>query len=88
VPWRGPEESVPARDRPHGTVRPGRVDRPGWCAPMVPQRQVNELPPPAVVAALARSKVSRRKVRKTYTFSKAWRVHETMTYFTIYSYNF
>ena len=61
----------------------------------------------AVVAALARSKVSRwintsflerqnatdrhhnaRKVRKTYTFSKDWRVHEAMTYFTMYSYNF
>ena len=28
-----------------------------------------------------------RKVRKTYTFSKDWRVHEPMTYFTIYSYN-
>ena len=29
-----------------------------------------------------------RKVRKTYTFSKDWRVHESMTYFTIYSDNF
>ena len=29
-----------------------------------------------------------RKVRKTYTFSKDWRVHESMTYFTLYSYNF
>jgi len=29
-----------------------------------------------------------RKVRKTYTFSKDWEVHESMTYFTIYSYNF
>jgi hypothetical protein len=29
-----------------------------------------------------------RKVRKTYTFWKDWRVHESMTYFTIYSYNF
>jgi IS1 family transposase len=29
-----------------------------------------------------------RKVRKTYTFSKAWTVHEAMTYFTIYSDNF
>lgn len=29
-----------------------------------------------------------RKVRKTYTFSKDWSVHEAMTYFTIYSYNF
>jgi len=29
-----------------------------------------------------------RKVRKTYTFSKDWHVHESMTYFTIYSYNF
>jgi IS1 family transposase len=60
-----------------------------------------------VLAALARSKASRRinvsflerqnatdrhhnarKVRKTYTFSKDWRVHEAMTYFTMYSYNF
>jgi hypothetical protein len=29
-----------------------------------------------------------RKVRKTYTFSKDWRVHESMTYFTMYSYNY
>jgi hypothetical protein len=29
-----------------------------------------------------------RKVRKTYTFSKDGRVHESMTYFTMYSYNF
>jgi hypothetical protein len=29
-----------------------------------------------------------RKIRKTYTFSKDWRVHEAMTYFTMYSYNF
>jgi hypothetical protein len=61
----------------------------------------------AIVAALGRSKVSRRintsflerqnatdrhrnarKVRKAYTFSKDWRVHEAMTYFTMYSYNF
>ena len=29
-----------------------------------------------------------RKVRKTYRFSKDWRVHEAVTYFTLYSYNF
>ncbi len=29
-----------------------------------------------------------RKVRKTYMFSKDWRVHESMTYFTMYSDNF
>jgi hypothetical protein len=29
-----------------------------------------------------------RKVRKTYTFSKDWRVHEAMTFFTMYSANF
>jgi hypothetical protein len=29
-----------------------------------------------------------RKVRKSYTFSKDWRVHEAMTFFTMYSYNF
>ena len=29
-----------------------------------------------------------RKVRKAYTFSKDWRVHESMTYFSMYSYNF
>jgi hypothetical protein len=29
-----------------------------------------------------------RKVRKTYTFSKDWRVHEAMTFFTMYSDNF
>ncbi len=29
-----------------------------------------------------------RKVRKTYRFSKDWKVHEAMTYFTLYSGNF
>jgi IS1 family transposase len=29
-----------------------------------------------------------RKTRKTYRFSKDWRVHEAMTYFTLYRYNF
>jgi len=29
-----------------------------------------------------------RKVRKSYCFSKNWDVHEAMTYFTLYSYNF
>jgi IS1 family transposase len=29
-----------------------------------------------------------RKVRKTYCFSKDWDIHNTMTYFTMYSYNF
>jgi IS1 family transposase len=29
-----------------------------------------------------------RKARKTYCFSKDWEVHEAMTYFTMYSYNF
>ena len=29
-----------------------------------------------------------RKARKTYRFSKDWEVHEAMTYFTMYSYNF
>jgi len=29
-----------------------------------------------------------RKTRKSYCFSKAWEVHEAMTYFTMYSYNF
>lgn len=29
-----------------------------------------------------------RKSRRTYRFSKDWRVHEAMTYFTMYSYNF
>ncbi len=29
-----------------------------------------------------------RKTRKTYRFSKDWRQHEAMTYFTMYSYNF
>jgi hypothetical protein len=28
-----------------------------------------------------------RKVRRTYTSSTDWRVHESMTYFTVYSYN-
>ncbi len=29
-----------------------------------------------------------RKVRKTYCFSKDWRMHEAVTYFTMYTYNF
>jgi IS1 family transposase len=29
-----------------------------------------------------------RKARRTYTFSKDWRMHESMTYFTMYRYNF
>jgi IS1 family transposase len=29
-----------------------------------------------------------RKVRRTYCFSKDWDVHNVMTYFTMYSYNF
>jgi IS1 family transposase len=29
-----------------------------------------------------------RKVRKTYCFSKDWDVHQAVTYFTMYSYNF
>lgn len=29
-----------------------------------------------------------RKMRKTYCFSKDWWVHEAVTYFTMYSYNF
>ena len=29
-----------------------------------------------------------RKVRKTYGFSKDWDVHQAVTYFTMYSYNF
>jgi IS1 family transposase len=29
-----------------------------------------------------------RKVRKTYCFSKDWQVHEAVTYFSMYSYNF
>jgi hypothetical protein len=31
---------------------------------------------------------NRRKVRKTYGFSKDWAVHQAMSYFTMYSYNF
>jgi IS1 family transposase len=31
---------------------------------------------------------NRRKVRKTCCFSKDWEMHEAMTYFTMYSYNF
>jgi IS1 family transposase len=29
-----------------------------------------------------------RKVRKTYCFSKDWDIHDAVTYFTMYSYNF
>jgi IS1 family transposase len=29
-----------------------------------------------------------RKVRKAYSFSKRWDVHEAITYFTLYTYNF
>ena len=69
MPWRGPEESPlsPPGTAPHGTDRPGRVDRPGWCTPMVPQRQANELPPPAVADWLA----SVFEDRKSYSGFKA-----------------
>jgi hypothetical protein len=58
----------------------------------------------AVIAALGMSKVSRsintwfverqngtdrhRKARKTYRFSKDWRYRESVTYLTMYVYNF
>ena len=29
-----------------------------------------------------------RKVRKTYCFSKDWEIHDAVTYFTMYTYNF
>ena len=29
-----------------------------------------------------------RKVRKTYCFSKDWQIHDAVTYFTMYQYNF
>jgi len=29
-----------------------------------------------------------RKSRQTYRFSKSWKIHEAMSYFTMYSYNF
>ena len=29
-----------------------------------------------------------RKTRKTYCFSKDWHIHDSVTYFTMYSYNF
>jgi hypothetical protein len=29
-----------------------------------------------------------RKARRTYRFSKAWEVHEAMTFFTLYGYNY
>ena len=29
-----------------------------------------------------------RKVRKTYCFSKDWDIHDAVTYFTMYTYNF
>ena len=29
-----------------------------------------------------------RKARRSYCFSKKWEVHEAVTYFTMYSYNF
>lgn len=29
-----------------------------------------------------------RKVRKTYCFSEDWQVHEAVTYFTMYTYNY
>ena len=31
---------------------------------------------------------TRRKIRKTYCFSKNWWVHRPVTFFTMYSYNF
>ena len=100
---------VPASPRPgppsrHRSTRAGRAA--GLCTGDGPPALGERAAPPAVVAALARSKVSRRintsflerqnatdrqhnaqKVRKTSTFSKAWRVYEAMTYFTMYNYD-
>src|SRR5580698_8216119 len=51
---------------------------------------------PASIRAINTSFVERqngsdrnaRKARKTYCFSKDWSVHQAITYFTMYSYNF
>ena len=39
-------------------------------------------------AAPDRPASQRAEARKTYRFSKGWEVHEAVTYFTLYSYNF
>jgi hypothetical protein len=113
----GQEVATPLGGRPSRKMTPEKVPPPGLTYATVEKRRekgrVVEIltrvvfgTMAAVVAALARSKVSRwintsflerqnatdrhhnaRKVRKTYTFSKDWRVHEAMTYFTMYSYN-
>ena len=114
----GQEVATTPRGRPSRRMVPEKVPPPGLNYATVEKRRekgrVVEIVTrvvfgtmAAVVAALARSKVSRwintsflerqnatdrhhnaRKVRKTYTFRKDWRVHEAMTYFTMYSYNF
>jgi hypothetical protein len=42
----------------------------------------------AVATARAALDANARKARKTYRFSKDRQVHETMTYLTLYGYNF
>ncbi len=114
----GEEVATTATGRPSRKMVPDKVPPPGMNYATVEKRRergrVAEIVTrvvfgtmAAIVAVLARSKVSRRintsilerqnatdrhhnarKVRKTYTFSKDWRVHEAMTYFTMYSYNF
>jgi hypothetical protein len=114
----GQEVTTTATGRPSRRMVPAKVPPPGLNYATVAKRRekgrVVELVTrvvfgtiAAVLAALARSQVSRsintsflerqngtdrhrnaRKVRKAYTFSKDWRVHEAMTYFTTYSYNF
>ena len=113
----GQEVTTTATGRPSRRMVPAKVPPPGLNYATVAERRekgrVVEIVTrvvfgtiAAVLAALARSQVSRsintsflerqngtdrhrnaRKVRKAYTFSKDWRVHEAMTYFTIYSYN-
>jgi IS1 family transposase len=114
----GQEVATTATGRPSRKMVPDKVPPPGMNYATVEKRRekgrVVEIVTrvvfgtmAAIVAVLAKSKVSRRintsflerqnatdrphnarKVRKTYTFSKDWRVHEAMTYFTMYSYNF
>jgi len=83
----------------HKTRRRGRVVKMDWRVVFGSQAQVEAaIEASAVSRTINTAFVERhngtdrnrnaRKVRKSYGFSKDWDVHNAMTYFTMYSYNF
>jgi len=84
---------VPPQGLCHATVRKTRAK--GRVVSVAPRVALGELPAGEGVSTsyLERHNATdrhrnARKGRKTYRFSKDWEVHEAMTVFTMYSYNF